>query len=160
MFKYIFVDEFQDTSKIQYELVKMLTGKHSNMYAVGDDFQSFCHTSSDTVSNIIDFESKFKKCKTFRLELSYRSAEIITNIANSIRAHDKTLDHNDIMPKQDNKRHNQGEVDIIKTLTPTEEARSVALFIEGIVKEKKIKYSDIAVLYRIDSQAVLLENAF
>lgn len=160
MFKYIFVDEFQDTSKIQYELVKMLTDKYNNIYVVGDDSQRFCSTGSDTVSHIINFERKFKKCKTFRLELSYRSAERITNIANSIRAHDKTIDHNDIAPKQGNKLHNQGEVDIIKTLTPTEEARSVALFIESVVKEKKIKYSDIAVLYRIDSQAILLENAF
>ncbi|MBQ2350021.1 MAG: ATP-dependent helicase [Cytophagales bacterium] len=160
MFKYIFVDEFQDTSKVQYELVKMLNGNNNSVFVVGDDSQSICSSHGAVMSNIVNFKKDFNGCKVFNFEQSYRSYDKITNIANSVISHDKKTTHKNVLAKQDNKNSNKGQVYIIKTLTPSDEAHSVALCIESVIKEKKIKYSDVAVLYRSDEQAALLENVF
>jgi DNA helicase II / ATP-dependent DNA helicase PcrA len=83
-YKYVMVDEYQDTNKIQATIVKLLTAKHQNIMVVGDDSQSIYSFRGATIRNILEFPEKFPGCKTIKLEENYRSTQSILNVANEI----------------------------------------------------------------------------
>ena len=154
-FRYILVDEFQDTNAVQYEIIKMLASVHGNLFAVGDDDQSIYGWRGAKIENILHFEKDFKGAKVFKLERNYRSTKTILNLANTViknngRRKDKTLwTQND-----------EGEP--AKTYEAEEEsgeARFIAHTIAGLVS-RGYRYSDFAVLMRLNALTRSLEQEF
>jgi len=155
-FRYILVDEFQDTSRGQNELVRLLAAGHGNIMAVGDDDQSIYRFRGALVENILNFDSAFAKTKTIKLERNYRSTENILNAANAVIA------NND-------KRYGKNlwssagagdKLSLTKLNDQNDEAQYVARTIEQNIREHQLAFKDFAVLCRMNVQAVPLERAF
>ncbi len=154
-FKYIMVDEYQDTNHAQYVLVNLLSRAHKNLCVVGDDDQSIYRFRGATIENILNFEDDYDSAKTIRLEQNYRSHGNILNAANRIIANNKGR-------KGKNLWTDKGDGELINVHTATderEEARYVADKILENVK-KGDKFSQNAVLYRMNAQSAAVENVF
>ncbi|MGN0665982.1 MAG: ATP-dependent helicase [Huintestinicola sp.] len=155
LYKYIMVDEYQDTNAAQYRLVSLLADKNKNLCVVGDDDQSIYRFRGATIENILSFEEQFENCTTIRLEQNYRSTQNILNAANGVIA-------NNIGRKPKSLWTSSGDGDkitVYKASDEMSESRYVASQItEGV--EKGRKYSDFAVLYRMNAQSNSLEKAF
>lgn len=154
-FKYILVDEYQDTNKAQYELLRMLTSARTKVCVVGDDAQSIYGWRGAEIQNMLNFEKDFPKAKVFRLEQNYRSTKIILTAADSV------IKHN---PNQIKKtlwtENNDGEqLTIIRCADEKDEAYQIAKKIKKEVTSKKLSLKDIAIFYRINSQSRALEEA-
>lgn len=155
-FKYILVDEYQDTNTAQYMLVSMLGEKHHNVCVVGDDDQSIYGWRGANVRNILDFEKDFKGCKVIKLEQNYRSTENILNAANHVIKNnngrkEKTLWTN----------NSEGDrVQVYEAADEREEAWYTANAIKKEVNSGLRKYGDFAILYRINAQSRVFEDAF
>lgn len=154
-FKYILVDEYQDTNKAQYELIKLLFSPRTKVCVVGDDAQSIYGWRGAEIKNMLDFEKDFPKSKTFRLEQNYRSTKMILNAADSV------IKNN---PKQISKtlwtENNDGEqLSLIRCADEKDEAYQIAKKIKKEVTAKKLSLKDIAIFYRINSQSRALEEA-
>lgn len=163
-FRYLLIDEFQDTNRSQLELIKLLAGDAHNVCVVGDDDQSIYSWRGADVTNILDFERSFsgeQKVKVVKLETNYRSRKQILDVANAVisqsrgKRHDKSL----ISAK------GEGEKVRFVTLPDTaHEAQFVVSEIRGLLKGEKapggvpFRFKDIAVLYRSNKQARLLED--
>ena len=153
-FKYIMVDEYQDTNKVQYQFVSMLAQKYGNICVVGDDDQSIYKFRGATIENILSFENTFKGAKVIRLEQNYRSTQNILDAANAVIANNnlrkgKTLWTQN--PKGDN-----------ITVHTCDSERDEAAFVtrtimDGVADGRK--YSDFAILYRTNAQSNALEQA-
>ncbi|MBQ7505363.1 MAG: UvrD-helicase domain-containing protein [Ruminococcus sp.] len=156
LFKYIMVDEYQDTNKVQYKFVAMLAEKSQNICVVGDDDQSIYKFRGATIENILSFESKFKNAKVIRLEQNYRSTKTILDAANNV------IDNNTARKGKTLWTENeQGQKITVHTaLSEREEAMYIADKIEEGVISGKRKYSDFAVLYRMNAQSNSLEQVF
>lgn len=154
-FRYILVDEYQDTNHMQYLLISLLAGKHKNICVVGDDAQSIYRFRGATIENILNFEDEYKNAKVIRLEQNYRSTQNILDAANAIIA-------NNLNQKQKNLWTDNGKGDfIIKHTAETD--RDEGWFVaNNIIKAKSSDkpFSDFAVLYRMNSQSNLVEQAF
>jgi len=153
IFKYILIDEFQDTNILQLEIIKMLEKKHSNLCVVGDDSQSIYSFRGANINNILNFTSFYPKANIFKLEENFRSTKNILNAANSlISNNDQKLDKI-IWTKKD-----QGEK--IK-ITKTDSDKSEGNFIAKFIKESSANYnfSDYLILYRMNSQSRNIEEA-
>ncbi|MBQ7924323.1 MAG: UvrD-helicase domain-containing protein [Clostridia bacterium] len=154
-FRYILVDEFQDTNAVQYEIVKLLASVHGNLFAVGDDDQSIYGWRGAKIENILHFEKDFKGAKVFKLERNYRSTKHILKLANTViknngRRKDKTLwTEND--DGQDAKVYEAEE--------ESGEARYIAHTIAGLLRQG-YKYSDFAVLMRLNALTRSFEQEF
>jgi len=155
-FRYILVDEYQDTNTAQYMLVKKLSEAHGNLCVVGDDDQGIYSWRGANIRNILDFEKDFKGCKTVKLEQNYRSTQIILDAANHVIKNntgrkskrlwtDNTGGSKIVMCENDNEH---------------EEALYTAREIQRLIKEEGRKYKDFAVLYRINAQSRVLEEMF
>ena len=154
-FKYVMVDEYQDTNHAQYKLVSLLAGKSTNLCVVGDDDQSIYKFRGATIENILSFEDQFSNCRTIRLEQNYRSTQNILDAANSIIANNR-------LRKGKNLWTDNGQGDRIKTIrckSEGDEAEYVALSILKSVRHGK-RFSDHAILYRMNSQSRTLETYF
>ncbi|MCR5149801.1 MAG: UvrD-helicase domain-containing protein [Clostridiales bacterium] len=153
-FRYILIDEYQDTNRIQYILVSMLADKHKNICVVGDDDQSIYRFRGATVENILSFESQYQNAKIIRLEQNYRSTQNILDAANAVISNNQKR-------KGKNLWTDKGPGSkIIYHLAQTdiEEGHFIAdKILDGIKNGKK--YSDFAVLYRMNSQSNLVEQA-
>lgn len=154
LFKYIMVDEYQDTNKVQYKFVSMLAEKHGNICVVGDDDQSIYKFRGATIENILSFENTFKGANVIRLEQNYRSTKNILNAANNVIANNtsrkgKTLWTNNAV----------GDKIVLHTAsTEREEAAYIAkVIVEEVAKGRK--FSDFAVLYRMNAQSNAVEFA-
>lgn len=154
-FKYIMVDEYQDTNHVQFRLVSMLSAAHSNLCVVGDDDQSIYKFRGANIENILGFESQFAGAKVIRLEQNYRSTTTILNAANSVIRHnngrkDKTL-------WTDFKGGDK--ICWYKAADENDEANFIA---ETILEDHKQggRYEDNAVLYRMNAQSNSLERMF
>ena len=156
LFKYIMVDEYQDTNKVQYKFVAMLAEKSQNICVVGDDDQSIYKFRGATIENILSFESKFKNAKVIRLEQNYRSTKTILDAANNV------IDNNTARKGKTLWTENeQGQKITVHTaLSEREEAMFIADRIEEGVISGERKYSDYAVLYRMNAQSNSLEQVF
>ncbi len=153
-FKYILVDEYQDTNHIQYKLVAMLASKHHNLCVVGDDDQSIYKFRGADITNILDFEKQFRETKTVKLEQNYRSTQNILDAANDVIK-------NNLSRKQKKLWTDAGKGDKI-TLNVSDDQISEASYInaciERLVYDGSYKYSDFAILYRTNAQTRAFEE--
>lgn len=153
-FRYILVDEYQDTNHCQYLLVKLLAGTRRNLCVVGDDDQSIYGWRGADVANILDFEKDFKNAKVVKLEQNYRSTETILQAANGVIANNKSRKKKTLWSS-----NGAGAPVCRATLgTDREEAQFVINKIAALAREG-MPYSDIAVLYRVNSTSRILEDA-
>ena len=153
--RYIVVDEYQDTSEAQYRLVALLSAAHQNLCVVGDDDQSIYKFRGATIENILSFEKQFPHVHTIRLEQNYRSTQTILNAANAVIVHNatrkgKTL-WTDNVPGE--------KIFCYRALDETGEASFVAETVLQNVRDGA-KFSDHAVLYRMNAQSAGIERMF
>ena len=154
-FKYILVDEYQDTNYTQYILIRDLAKKYSNLCVVGDDDQSIYKFRGATIQNILDFEKHFLGAKTIRLEQNYRSTKNIINAANSVIKNNHNRKEKTLWTDNE-----QGEkIKVHTAYSEHDEANYISEAIQDLVARGS-KYSDIAVLYRMNSQSNVIEKVF
>jgi DNA helicase-2/ATP-dependent DNA helicase PcrA len=154
-FRYIHVDEYQDTNNAQYELIRLLSGEHRNLCVVGDDDQSIYKFRGANIKNILNFEESFPDAKVIRLEQNYRSTQNILDAANGVI-------QNNFGRKGKNLWTDNGQGEkIIKYEAESEkdEANFIAEEIWKLNKEQNISYSDIAILYRTNAQSRTIEES-
>lgn len=154
-FKYIMVDEYQDTSKAQYELIKALAKEHQNICVVGDDDQSIYGWRGADIKNILEFEKDYDDVHTVKLEQNYRSTQVILDAANKVIS-------NNIERKRKKLWSEKKDGELIKIdLSDSEldEAEFIADSIAKIYRKERRKYSEFAVLYRANAQARVVEDA-
>ena len=154
--KYILVDEYQDTNRAQFLLVKMLAEKHKQICVVGDDDQSIYGWRGADIRNILDFGKAFPNCEVFTLEDNYRSTQQILTAATSVVENNK-----DRADKNLSAVNGEGEnLGLIETHDETEEADAVISALEKEIKINKRTFNDFAVLYRTNIQSRALEDSF
>ena len=154
-FKYIMVDEYQDTSKAQYELIKILAKEHQNICVVGDDDQSIYGWRGADIRNILEFEKDYDDVHVVKLEQNYRSTQIILDAANTVIS-------NNIERKRKRLWSEKKDGDLIKIQVAQdeiEESDFVADMIAKISREQNRSYKDFAVLYRANAQSRSVEDA-
>ncbi len=153
-FRYIMVDEYQDTNTVQYRIVKLLAKGSGNIFVVGDDDQSIYGWRGADISNILDFEKDFPGAHVIRLEQNYRSHQGILDAANGVIRHNQKRCGKELwssVTAGQKPLEFQAESDM-------EEAQYVAEKVLSLLREGKYDASDIAVLYRVNSQSRVLEN--
>ena len=153
-FRYVLVDEYQDTSHAQYVLISLLAGGYNNLCVVGDDDQSIYKFRGATIENILSFENQFSNAKVIRLEQNYRSTQNILDAANNVIANNENR-------KGKNLWTENGSGDKI-VLAIADNDLDEAKFISDRIYEGKSKgenFSDFAVLYRMNNQSNVIENA-
>lgn len=154
-FKYILVDEYQDTNFVQQKIVWQLSKENLHVCAVGDDAQSIYAFRGANIDNILNFEKQFTGTRVFKLEQNYRSTQRIVQAANSLIRHNKQQIHKDVFSKND-----EGDNLTLKTAySDKEEAMIVCNEINRIRRIEHCKYSDFAILYRTNSQSRSFEEA-
>ncbi len=154
-FRYILVDEYQDTNHAQYVALRMLAGKHRNICVVGDDDQSIYRWRGAEIRNILDFENDYPQCHKFRLEQNYRSTKNILAAAHSVvknnrQRHDKKLWTDKPMGEQ---------VVVLEVQDDLEEARLVVNKLALEMRNQHLDFHDFAILYRTNAQSRVLEEA-
>lgn len=154
-FKYIMVDEYQDTNKVQYKFVSMLAEKYNNICVVGDDDQSIYKFRGATIENILSFENTFTGAKVIRLEQNYRSTKNILNAANEVIANNTARKGKTLWTE--NKEGDK--IEVHTSDTERDEAQFIAQkILDGVAKGRS--FSDFAVLYRMNAQSNALEQMF
>jgi DNA helicase II / ATP-dependent DNA helicase PcrA len=154
-FKYIMVDEYQDTNLCQYMIVKKLAASHENLCVVGDDSQSIYSFRGASIQNILNFEKDYPDLATFKLEHNYRSSSNIVNASSSIISRNKEKLHKNIFTDNE-----AGEkISVIKALSDNEEGRFVAQMIFEEKNQKQLQNSDFAILYRTNAQSRSFEES-
>ncbi len=155
-FKYVMVDEYQDTNAAQYQLIKLLTGPNKNIAVVGDDWQSIYSWRGADFKNILNFEKDYKNCTVIKLEQNYRSTKKILDAAHSVISHN--------LQRSDKKlwtaAGNGSDVQILQSRTERSEGETIARRIKTMVDMGARKYSDFAILYRTNAQSRALEEVF
>ena len=154
-FRYVLVDEFQDTNAVQYEIVKMLASVHGNLFAVGDDDQSIYGWRGAKIENILHFEKDFKGAHVFKLERNYRSTKKILNLANTIIKHNGQRKDKTLWTENEEGE----EIKVHEAEEESGEARHVAYTIAGLMRQG-YQYSDFAVLMRINALTRSFEQEF
>ena len=155
-FKYIMVDEYQDTNTSQYELVRMLSEKYKNICVVGDDDQSIYGWRGANIRNILEFEKDFQNTEVIKLEQNYRSTKTILDAANSV-IHNNTKRKDKTLWTENDKG---SIIHVKKADNEYDEARFVADKINELAVKGERKYKDFAVLYRANAQSRALEDCF
>ncbi|TZF81477.1 AAA family ATPase [Pedobacter sp. BS3] len=154
-FKYLMVDEYQDTNFSQYLIVKRLAAINENICVVGDDAQSIYAFRGANIQNILNFEKDYPDLHVFKLEQNYRSTQNIVNIANSIIANNKNQ-----LKKHVYSENEEGDkIKVVRAFSDNEEGKNVA---EAIMQERALKglnYQDFAILYRTNAQSRAMEEA-
>lgn len=154
-YKYIMVDEYQDTNQVQFRLVSLLSAEHKNLCVVGDDDQSIYKFRGADITNILSFEKQFEGSKVIRLEQNYRSTQTILDAANSVISNNEGRKPKSLWTKGD-----KGEkVYWYKACDENDEAQFVASEILKHYKETG-KYGNNAVLYRMNAQSNIIERSF
>ncbi len=155
-FSYILVDEFQDTNKAQYELMKLLTPTGNKVCVVGDDAQSIYSWRGASLDNMLYFEKDFKKHKVFKLEQNYRSTKTILAAADSVIKNNKSQ----IVKTLWTENNDGDRLTLIRCSDEKDEAFQIAKFIKQEVSKKKLSLKDFAILYRTNAQSRALEDVF
>ncbi|MGP1360286.1 ATP-dependent helicase [Campylobacter sp.] len=152
-YKYIMVDEYQDTNDLQYKLLKKLCLCHENICVVGDDDQSIYGWRGAKIDNILNFKDQFKDVKVIRLEKNYRSSEAILKAANELIDHNRNRLGKKLVGTKD-----EGEaINLIESLDENTEAGKIAKNIKELLS-KGVQAKDIAILYRINALSRSLED--
>jgi DNA helicase-2/ATP-dependent DNA helicase PcrA len=155
IFKYILVDEYQDTNIAQYELIKLLSPPKDKVCVVGDDAQSIYSWRGAEIKNMLNFKKDFKGAKIFRLEQNYRSTKTILAAADSV-----IKNNSGQIPKTLWTENNDGElITLIRATDEKDEAYQITKKIKKEITTKKLSLNDIAIFYRINSQSRALEDA-
>ena len=154
--KYILVDEYQDTNKPQFMLVKNLAKSHKQICVVGDNDQSIYGWRGADISNILDFEKTFKNSEIFKLETNYRSTSYILDSAYSVVKNN----HNRASKELVANNGNGEKLGLMQTNDEMEESDAVISALQKEIKLEKRNFSDFAVLYRTNSQSRAIEDAF
>jgi DNA helicase II / ATP-dependent DNA helicase PcrA len=154
-FKYVMIDEYQDTNKAQYEIVKLLGAMHENVCVVGDDAQSIYSFRGATIENILQFQKDYDDVKVVKLEQNYRSTKSILNVANEIISNNKNQIEKNLFTDNE-----QGEkIKLVRTMTDNDEGKNVA----DTIQEQKLRNhyfnKDFAILYRTNAQSRSFEEA-
>lgn len=155
-FSYVNVDEYQDTNPAQFELTKLLSSGKHNLMVVGDDDQSIYKFRGATIKNILQFDTVFKDCRIIKLEENYRSTSCILGAANSVIRHNFGRRGKELWTE----RQGGDGVHIRKLNNQNDEARFIINTVRDCVNKHGYKFSDCAVLYRMNAQSNSLENQF
>jgi len=154
-FRYVLIDEYQDTNNLQYLLASLLAGGRENICVVGDDDQSIYRFRGATIENILSFEDQYKGCRTIRLERNYRSTKNILDAANAVIRHNQGRKGKELWTAG-----NEGDkVTLYTAMNENDEARFVA---DKLMEDYRagIKWNTHAILYRMNAQSNQLEVAF
>ena len=151
-FKYILVDEYQDTNNSQYLIVKSLSDKYQNICVVGDDAQSIYSFRGANINNIINFRNDYDEVEVFRLEQNYRSTKNIVNAANSVIDHNKNKIEKEVWTDNDF----EDKVEVRANESDIAEARSLC---QKIVSLNNTNFSNVAILYRTNAQSRPIEDS-
>jgi DNA helicase-2/ATP-dependent DNA helicase PcrA len=156
-FRYVMVDEFQDTNLSQYLITRKLSAVHQNICVVGDDAQSIYSFRGADIQNILNFEKDYPNLKTVRLEQNYRSTKTIVNVANAVIANNKMQLRKEVWTENGVGEH----IELVKAATDNDEGRLVAtsIFEEKMRGGGQIHNADFAILYRTNSQSRSFEEA-
>ena len=154
-FAYVHVDEFQDTNSVQYNIVKLLSSYHGNIFVVGDDDQSIYGWRGAEISNILDFDKEFKDAKVFKLQRNYRSTKKILSLANAVIAKNANRRTKELWTSNDD----GVKPEVYVANEESEEAQYTAIKVKNLV-ERGYKYSDFAVLMRINALSRSYEQEF
>lgn len=154
-FRYILIDEYQDTNTAQYQIIKMLGAVHENICVVGDDAQSIYSFRGATVQNILQFKDDYTDVNVVKLEQNYRSTQSILNVANRVISNNKNQIEKSLWTD-----NGTGEkIRIVRTMTDNDEGRYVA----DVISEMKLRYhyqnKDFAILYRTNAQSRSFEES-
>jgi DNA helicase-2/ATP-dependent DNA helicase PcrA len=154
-FKYILIDEYQDTNPAQYEIIKLLGAMHENVCVVGDDAQSIYSFRGATIQNILQFQKDYDDVKVVKLEQNYRSTKSILNTANEVIRNNKGQ-----IPKDLWTENGEGEkIKLVRTMTDNEEGK----FVADTIQEQKLRNhfynKDFAILYRTNAQSRAFEES-
>ncbi len=154
-FKYIMIDEYQDTNTAQYEIIKLLGAMHENVCVVGDDAQSIYSFRGATIENILQFQKDYDEVKLVKLEQNYRSTKNILHVANEIISNNK----NQIEKKLFTDNTEGEKIRLVRTMTDNDEGKTVA----DTIQEQKLRNhyfnKDFAILYRTNAQSRSFEEA-
>ncbi len=154
-FRHILVDEYQDTNKAQYIIVKLLAKTHKNISVVGDDAQSIYKWRGAEIQNIFDFQNDFQDCSVFRLEQNYRSTQKILALAQNVINNNRKQIEKSLWTENDH-----GErIHLIETMTDRDEALRICNYIHQEMQLQKLNFRDFVVLYRTNVQSRTLEEA-
>ncbi|NTS40044.1 UvrD-helicase domain-containing protein [Flavisolibacter sp. BT320] len=154
-FKYILIDEYQDTNPAQYEIIKLLGAVHENVCVVGDDAQSIYSFRGATIQNILQFQKDYDDVKVIKLEQNYRSSSNIINIANEIIKNNKGQ-----IPKTLFTEHPPGEkIKLVRTMTDNDEGKFVADQIQELRLRNHFKNKEFSILYRTNAQSRSYEES-
>jgi DNA helicase-2/ATP-dependent DNA helicase PcrA len=154
-FKYIMIDEYQDTNPAQYEIIKLLGAVHENICVVGDDAQSIYSFRGATIENILQFEKDYDDVKVVKLEQNYRSTKSILNVANEVIAHNKGQIEKNLWTD-----NTEGDtIKLVRTMTDNEEGK----FVADTIAEQKLRNHydnrDFVILYRTNAQSRSFEES-
>ena len=153
LFQYILVDEYQDTNRAQYMILKRLAEQHHRICVVGDDAQSIYSFRGADISNILNFQKDYPEAQLFKLEQNYRSTQTIVNAANSLIRHNKGQIRKEVFSEL-----NIGErISLSTYMTDRDEAKAVAKQIRALAP-KTYSYDDVAVMYRTNAQSRVIED--
>ncbi len=154
-FKYILVDEYQDTNFAQYLIINKLSAKNKNICVVGDDAQSIYAFRGAKIENILNFRNDYPGYQLYKLEQNYRSTKTIVEAANSLIKKNKKQ-----IPKKVYSKNSDGDkIKVIETETDKDEAYTIARVIQDITIEHGYDYKDFAILYRTNAQSRSFEEA-
>ena len=157
IFRYILVDEFQDTNYLQYSIIKLMVkyeGSPENICVVGDDAQSIYAFRGATLQNIFDFQNDFGNLEVYKLEQNYRSTQHIVNAANSVITYNIKQIDKDLWTQQEVGQ----KIKLIRAMTDTEEGRRIADSILELKNRHHLVNTDIAILYRTNAQSRIFEE--
>src|SRR6478735_4549707 len=154
-FRYILIDEYQDTNPAQYEIIKLLAAQHENICVVGDDAQSIYSFRGATIQNILQFQKDYEDVKVIKLEQNYRSTQSILSVANEIIKNNKGQ-----IPKVLWTENATGEkIKLVRTMTDNDEGK----FVADAIQEQKLRYhhnnKEFAILYRTNAQSRSFEES-
>ena len=154
-FKYVLIDEYQDTNAVQYQITKLLSAVHENICVVGDDAQSIYSFRGATIENILQFQKDYDDVKVVKLEQNYRSTQSILNVANEVISKNKGQ-----LPKELWTENETGEkIKVVRTMTDNEEGK----FVADTIKEQQLRNhfhnNEFAILYRTNAQSRAFEES-
>ena len=153
--KYIHIDEYQDTNHAQYRLTKLLASKHKNICVVGDDAQSIYAFRGADIANILSFKQDYPEASTIRLEQSYRSTKRILQLADSIIGHNEEQLEKTLWTENDE----GNKILLIEAISEKDEAQKIERRIRDLDVRSNYRYKDFAVLYRTNAQSRSFEDA-
>jgi DNA helicase-2/ATP-dependent DNA helicase PcrA len=153
-FKFILVDEYQDTNRAQYEIVKMLSTGHGNISIVGDDAQSIYRWRGAEIENIFKFEADFPESKMFKLEQNYRSTKSILSLADDVIKNNKRQIKKTLFT--DN--HEGDIVTLAEVFSDRDESIMIIKWIMNEITNRKLNFKDFVILYRTNAQSRVIED--